>query len=70
MGNGQPVGLVAQDGTVYILIDEEHNSRRDGLTEFRKQAIEDMAKIVTVNGTLSEVEGQRAIYVQGYLKDQ
>lgn len=70
VGNGQPVGLVAQDGTVYILIDEEHNSRRDGLTEFRKQAIEDMAKIVTVNGTLSEVEGQRAIYVQGYLKEQ
>ena len=70
VGNGQPVGLVAQDGTVYTLIDEEHNSRRDGLTEFRKQAIEDMAKIVTVNGTLSEVEGQRAIYVQGYLKEQ
>ena len=69
VGAGQPVGLVAKDGTVYMLIDEEHNSRRDGLTEFRKQAIEDMAKIVTVNGTLSEVEGQRAIYVQGYLKE-
>ena len=55
---------------MYTLIDEEHNSRRDGLTEFRKQAIEHMADVVRVNGTYSEVEGQKAIYVQGYLKEQ
>jgi hypothetical protein len=47
---------------------EEHNSRRDGLTTFRKQAIEHMAHIVQVNGTYSEVEGQKAIYVQGTVK--
>ncbi len=67
---GQPIGLLAEDGTVYMLIDEEHNSRRDGLTEFREQAIEHMADVVRVNGTYSEVEGQKAIYVQGYLKEQ
>jgi hypothetical protein len=66
--NGQPVGLLAEDGAVYMLIDEEHDPRRDGLTDFRKQAIEQMAHVVTVNGTLSEVQGQKAIYVQGYLK--
>jgi hypothetical protein len=66
--NGQPIGLLAADGTVYLLIDEEHNSRRDGLTEFRKQAIEHMAHIVTVNGSLSVVEGQKAIFVQGTVK--
>ena len=66
---GQPIGLLAEDGTVYMLIDEEHNSRRDGLTEFRAQAIEHMADVVRVNGTYSEVEGQKAIYVQGYLKE-
>lgn len=68
--NGQPVGLLQEDGSVYMLIDEEHNQRRDGLTEFRKQAIENMAHIVRVNGTLTEVAGQKAIYVQGYLKKQ
>ena len=68
VANGQPVGLLTADGSIYMLIDEEHNARRDGLTEFRKQAIEHMAHIVTVNGTLSVVAGQQAIYVQGYLK--
>ena len=65
---GQPIGLLAKDGSIYLLIDEEHNSRRDGLTTFRKQAIEHMAHIVRVNGTYSEVEGQKAIYVQGTVK--
>lgn len=66
--NGQPVGLLAEDGTVYLLIDEEHDPRRDGLTEFRKQAIELMAHVVTVNGTQTEVKGHKAIYVQGSVK--
>jgi hypothetical protein len=66
--NGQPVGLLLEDGTVYTLIDEEHDPRRDGMTEFRKHAIDNMANVVTVHGTLSEVEGQKAIYVQGFLK--
>ena len=30
--NGQPLGLLAKDGSVYMLVDEEHNPRRDGLT--------------------------------------
>jgi hypothetical protein len=65
---GQPIGLLTSDGSIYLLIDEEHNSRRDGLTSFRKQAIEHMAHIVRVSGTYSEVEGQKAIYVQGTVK--
>jgi len=68
VANGQPVGLLTKDGTVYMLIDEEHNSRRDGLTDFRQKAIEHMAHIVTIQGTLSVVSDQRAIYVQGFLK--
>ena len=70
VANGQPVGLLTKDGSIYTLIDEEHNARRDGLTTFRKQAIEHMAHIVTVNGTLSVVDGQKAIYVQGTMKKQ
>jgi len=66
--NGQPVGLLLEDGTVYMLMDEEHDPRRDGLTEFRKQAIDLMAHIVTVHGTLTEVDGHKALYVQGSVK--
>lgn len=66
--NGQPVGLLTDDGTVYMLIDEEHDPRRDGLTEFRKQAVEMMAHVVKVHGTLTEVDGHKALYVQGSVK--
>ncbi len=68
VANGQPVGLLAEDGTVYLLIDEEHNARRDGLTQFRKQAIDLMAHVVTVHGTLTDVDGHKTIYVQGSVK--
>ena len=67
--NGQPIGLLAKDGTIYMLIDEEHDPRRDGMTKFREYAIENMAYVVTIHGTLSEVEGQRAIYVQGFVEE-
>ncbi len=66
--NGQPLGLVAENGTVYMLIDEEHNPRRDGLTTLRDKLIENMAYVVKVHGTESVVEGQKAIFVQGLLK--
>ena len=65
---GQPIGLLAKDGTIFTLIDEEHDPRRDGLTTLRQQLIDHMAQVVTVHGTLSEVEGQKALYVQGSAK--
>lgn len=68
VANGQPVGLLTQEGTVYLLIDEEHDPRRDGMTEFRKKAIEHMAHIVTITGTQTEVGGQKSIFVQGFVK--
>lgn len=66
---GQPIGLVTKDGGVFMLIDEEHDPRRDNLTTLRAQLIDQMAQVVTVHGTLSEVEGQKAIYVQGSVKE-
>ena len=66
---GQPIGLLAEDGSLFMLMDEEHNPRRDGMTAFRKAAIENMANVVTVHGTFSEVAGQKALYVQGYLTE-
>jgi hypothetical protein len=66
--SGQPIGLLTKDGGVYMLIDEEHDPRRDNLTTLRGELVEQMANVVTVHGTLSEVEGQKAIYVQGSVK--
>ena len=66
--NGEPIGLLAKDGTVYILMAEEHDQRRDGLTNFREAAIENMAYVMEITGTLSEVEGTKALYVRGFVK--
>jgi hypothetical protein len=63
--NGQPIGLLLENGTTYMVMDEEHDPRRDGLTELRKELIENMANVVTVHGTLTDIAGQKAIYVQG-----
>ena len=66
--NGQPIGLLTKEGKLYLLMEEEHDPRRDGLTNFRQAAIDNMAYIVEVTGTLSEHDGTRALYVTGYVK--
>ena len=65
---GQPIGLLTSDGSLYMLMEEEHDPRRDGLTDFRKAAIDHTAHIMEVTGTLSAHGGFRAIYVSGFLK--
>jgi len=66
--NGQPIGLLAKDGTVYLLMPEEHHPRRDGGVDATISAAEHMGHIVEVNGTESVVNGAHAIYVQGLTK--
>ena len=66
--NGQPIGLLAQDGTLYVLMPEEHHPRRDGGVDAKASASEHMGHIVEVNGTESTVNGNRAIFVQGLTK--
>jgi hypothetical protein len=66
--NGQPIGLLTKEGKLYLLMEEEHDPRRDGLTTFRQAAIDNMAYVMEVTGTMSEVDGQRAVYVTGFLK--
>lgn len=65
---GQPIGLLTEDGTMYMLIDEEHDPRRDGLTDFRKAAVDHASHIMEVSGVESEHGGYKALYVQGFLK--
>ena len=66
--NGQPIGLLAQDGTVYMLMEEEHDPRRDGAGTFRNAAIEHAGHIMEVTGTAWSLGGYHALYVTGYAK--
>ena len=66
--NGQPIGLLTKAGAVYLLMDEEHDPRRDGQTTLRKAALDNFAKIMEVTGTETTFGGYKAIYVQGYVK--
>ena len=66
--SGEPIGLLTSDGTVYMLMAEEHDPRRDGETTFRQAAIDNFGKIMAVTGTETSHGGYKAIYVQGYVK--
>ena len=65
---GMPIGLLAKDGSIYLLMEEEHDPRRDGMGEFRKAAGEHFAHVMEVTGTHSMVRGYHALYVTGYIK--
>jgi len=66
--NGQPIGLLTQDGTLYMLMPEEHDPRRDGGVDAKASASDHMGHIVRVNGTEAAVHGYRGIFVQGLKK--
>jgi hypothetical protein len=65
---GQPIGLMTQNGDLYLLMEEEHDPRRDGQTNFRDAAVEHASHIMEVTGTLWKWRGYNALYVTGYLK--
>jgi hypothetical protein len=65
---GQPIGLLTKDGTVYMLMEEEHDPRRDGQTSgFRRAATEYLGYIMEVTGTGASHANFKAIYVQGFV---
>ena len=66
--NGQPIGLLTQDGSLYMIMPEEHDPRRDGGVDAKPSASDHMGHIVSVTGTEASVGGYRAIYVQGLTK--
>jgi hypothetical protein len=65
---GQPVGLLASNGRVYMLMAEEHDPRRDGQTSFQSAAAQHLGHIMEVTGTEASHAGFSAIYVQGFVK--
>lgn len=66
--NGQPIGLLTSDGSLYMLMEEEHDPRRDGQTNFRQAAVEHAGHIMEVTGTEWSHNGYKALYVHGFLK--
>jgi hypothetical protein len=66
--NGQPIGLLARDGSLYMLMPEEHDPRRDGGVDARPSASDHMGHIVEVSGTSASVGSYKAIYVHGLTK--
>jgi hypothetical protein len=66
--NGQPIGLLTKEGKLYLLMEEEHDPRRDGLTNFRQAAIDNMAYVMEITGTQSKVGDLEALFVTGYVK--
>lgn len=64
----EPIGLLTKNGTVYMLMEEEHDPRRDGQTSaFRKAAVDHFGHVMEVSGTEASHGGFKAIYVQGYV---
>lgn len=65
---GQPVGLVTKTGDIYLLMEEEHDPRRDGQTSaFRKAATDHLGHIMEVTGTAAGHLGVKGLFVQGYV---
>ena len=60
---GQPVGILSEDGELYLLMAEEHHPRRDGMTDLNKVFLPLLAKTVTVSGMETEVKGYNALFV-------
>jgi hypothetical protein len=68
VANNQPIGLLTRDGSLYMLMPEEHDPRRDGGVDAKASGSDHMGHIVEVNGTAANVGAYRAIYVQGLTK--
>ena len=63
--NGQPIGLLTADHTLYFLFPEEHHPRRDGQAEIHTALIPMMGKTVTLVGTGTTVRGSRGLFLNG-----
>jgi hypothetical protein len=66
--NGQPIGLLDRNGSLYMLMPEEHDPRRDGGVDAKAFGAEHMGHIIEAHGTSASVGGYKAVYVQGLTK--
>ena len=68
--NGQPVGLLTDEGRLYLVIPEEHHPRRDGQVSIKERFADLMAKRVQVSGMVTEYKDYRAIFVRTLSEEQ
>ena len=62
--NGQPIGIVADTGELYLVIPEEHHPRRDGQVSLAERFAELMGKRVQVSGMVTTAHETRALFVR------
>ena len=62
--NGQPIGMLTDEGRLYLIIPEEHHPRRDGEVNLRERFAQLMAKRVRVSGMVTKYEDYRALFVR------
>lgn len=60
--DGQPIGLLTHDGTLYMLMEEEHDPN------FRQAATDHTAQIMQVTGMEWSLNGYHALYVHGFIQ--
>ncbi|HJW44653.1 MAG TPA: hypothetical protein VJ463_09355, partial [Geothrix sp.] len=64
VSHGSPAGILAADGTVYMLLPEQHHPRRDGQVSLAAWAAEKMGTTVTVSGMASKEGGMNTLYIE------
>ncbi len=62
--HGQPIGIVTDDGELYLVIPEEHHPRRDGQVNITERFAELMGKWVRVTGMLTSYHDYRGVFVR------
>ena len=67
--SGQPIGILTDEGQLYLVIPEEHHPRRDGHVSLTDRFAELMAKRVRVSGMVTKYKDYRAIFVRTLPKE-
>ena len=67
--NGQPIGILTDEGQLYLVIPEEHHPRRDGRVSLKDRFAELMAKRVQVSGMVTKYQHYRTIFVRTLPKE-
>ena len=62
--NGQPIGVLTDQGRLYLIIPEEHHPRRDGQVNVSERFGELMGKRVQVSGMAMQYRDERALFVR------
>ena len=62
--NGQPIGVLTDQGRLYLIIPEEHHPRRDGQVSLSERFGELMGKRVQVSGMAMQYHDERALFVR------